>query len=67
MELWVEDLKTKECRKISQEEGTRLCQLGDIWRYKFYPVCPKDAPTMNLPEQDFKQMNIFDFIGGGEE
>lgn len=57
----MKDMKTKKCWKISQEEGTKLCQLEDISRYKFYPVCPKDAPTMEIPEVDFQQMNIFDY------
>jgi diguanylate cyclase (GGDEF)-like protein len=29
--------------------------------YRFYPICPKDAPTMEIPEQDFEQLNIFDY------
>ena len=61
MELWVEDQKTKKCWKITQEEGTKLCQLEDISRYKFYPICPKEAPTMRLPEVKYEQLSIFDF------
>ena len=62
MELWVEDRKTKKCWKVSQDEGTKLIQsTADIGRYKFYPVCPKDAPVWECPEDDFQQMSIFDY------
>ena len=65
MELWVEDRKTKKCWKLSQDEGTELIQTtSDLGRYRFYPICPKDAPTMNLPEDDFTQMTIYDFLEG---
>ena len=61
MDLWVQNIKTKECWKTTKEEADKLCQLEDIGMYRFYPICPKDAPTMEIPEQDFQQMNIYDF------
>ena len=59
-DMWVQDLKTNKCWRVTQEEGRELCNK-DVARYKFYPVCPKDAPTMEIPEVDFQQMNIFDY------
>lgn len=61
-DLWVEDKKTKKCWRVSDEEARKLCE-GDIWRYKFYPVCPKEAPTMDIPEENYEQMSIWDYGG----
>ena len=63
-DMWVEDLKTKKCWRVTQDEGTKLIEnTEDISRYKFYPCCPKKAPEMELPQEEFTQMSIFDFEG----
>ena len=36
-------------------------QLENIGDIRFYPCCPKEAPTTGVPEQDFEQMSIFDY------
>ena len=72
MEVWCEDVKTKECWKLTRdktkpvyynEDGTTEINLSDISRYRFYPVCPKDAPVNEVVEENPHQMTIFDFLG----
>lgn len=35
----------------------------EIWKYQFYPMCPKEAPKMEVPECG-RQMTLEDFING---
>lgn len=71
MEIWVENIKTKKTWKLDSDvtkdvfiiNGEQHYKYGveSIHNYKFYPVCPKEAPTMNLEEREFTQMSIFDY------
>lgn len=75
-DLWAKNMKTGECFRVTRdktkpiyicEDGTTKFEFEDIATYKFYPCCPKDAPKYEIPEQNFEQTTIFDFIGGQDE
>ena len=71
-ETWVQNIKTKEVWKLDtdstkevyiDENGQTHFDLEMISQYRFYPICPKDAPTMEVPEYG-EQMTLEDFIDG---
>ena len=75
---WVKDLKTGECWRLDHDptKPVHLSELRGIIfrdglatmsRYKFFPMCPKDAPKNEGIPETGEQMTIFDFIGEPEE
>ena len=60
-DMWVMNIKTKECKRVSREEATKMCELENIGDFRFYPCCPKDAPRMEVPEGEFNQLNLMDY------
>lgn len=68
LDIWVENIKTKECWRYDDDPAKDVYQCGgipfyknDMSMYRFYPCCPKKAPTMKLPKVDLHQMTIFDY------
>lgn len=70
---WVEDLKTGEAWRLDQDTSKPVYKsaagalkfrdgIGTIYRYKFWPCCPKKAPKNEAPETGM-QLSIFDFMG----
>lgn len=73
---WVEDLKTGEAWRLDQDTSKPVYKsaagalkfrdgIGTIYRYKFWPCCPKQAPKNEAPETG-RQLSIFDFMGAEE-
>ena len=69
---WVEDLKTGEAWRLDQDTSKPVYKsaagalkfrdgIGTIYRYKFWPCCPKQAPKNEAPETG-AQLSIFDFM-----
>lgn len=68
---WVMKKNTKECWRLDTD-STKEVYIGEdhiihykeeIWKYQFYPMCPKEAPKMEVPEHG-RQMTLEDFIHG---
>ena len=75
MEVWAENIKTKECWKLDYDsskpiyydyKGHTVMSLEDVSKYRFYPICPKEAPVFEVPEHG-DQMTIFDFMEGAKD
>lgn len=73
-DLWVQDVKTKECWRVDHdsskavyldENNRTVFDLKDVAKYKFFPCCPKEAPTLEVNE-NYEQMDIYDFLNGEE-
>lgn len=60
-DMWVQNIKTKECKRVMQEEGAEMCRLEDIADLRFFPCCPKDAPKLEIPEGEFQQLTLMDY------
>ena len=71
-DMWVEDLKTSEAWRLDHDDTKKVYMDADgrtvykckIHEVKFYPCCPKKAPTNKDIIESGKQYNIFDYIGG---
>lgn len=67
-DTWVKNIKTGECWRLDGDEtkpiyikdGQTVINLTDISNYRFYPVCPKEPPTMDLPQREYKQLSMFE-------
>lgn len=67
-DLWVKNIKSGECRRVTSEEANKLMEdLSHIGDIRFYPCCPKDAPKNDAVRECGSQMDIFDFISDERE
>lgn len=68
-DTWVKNIKTGDCWRLDEDDtkpiyikdGQTVINLADISNYKFYPVCPKEPPTMGLPNIEYKQLSFDDY------
>lgn len=66
---WVENINTKECWRLDTDpsrevyigEDRQIHYAKEIYNYRFYPMCPKEAPKMEAPEYG-EQMTLEDFM-----
>lgn len=66
---WVENINTKECWRLDTDpsrevyigEDRQIHYAREIYNYRFYPMCPKEAPKMEVKECG-RQMTLEDFI-----
>ena len=70
IDLWVEDLETGESFRVTRDktkpiyikdDGSTEIDLQNISRYRFFPCCPRKAPTFSEVQEDYQQMSIFDY------
>lgn len=70
---WVYNIETKKAwrldddpeKEVYRDKSGRVRFNGRIGNYRFYPCCPLEAPTSEIPETG-DQMSIFDFETEGE-
>jgi len=66
---WVENINTKECWRLDTDpskevyigEDRQIHYAREIYNYRFYPMCPKEAPKMEALEYG-EQMSLEDFM-----
>ena len=68
---WVENINTKECWRLDTDpsrevyigEDRQIHYAREIYNYRFYPMCPKEAPKMEVPDPEYgEQMSLEDFM-----
>jgi hypothetical protein len=68
---WVMNIITKDCWRLNKDatkevyldENNHLQYKSDIGNYRFFPMCPKEAPQMECPEYG-PQITMEDLIDG---
>jgi len=70
---WVQDIKTGEAWRLDSDRSRPVYRteaggiefrdgLGSMSNYKFFPCCPKEAPTNRNIQETGEQLTIFDFL-----
>ena len=54
-------LYTDPSKEVYIGEDRQIHYAREIYNYRFYPMCPKEAPKMESPEYG-EQMSLEDFM-----
>lgn len=74
-DLWVENVITKDCWRMNSDptkevykdsSGEVHYKDNKIMNYKFYPCCPKEKPEFDTFDNNYVQLNIFNYINREE-